>query len=807
MIYPKNFEHKIGFENIRQLLKKHCLSSLGEKFVDKIKFSGDFKSVNKWLRQVSEFISIIELGENFPVQNYYDLTPELDRIHLEGTVIEIEQLFNLKTSLSTISDCLNYFNKSDEEKYPYLKETAANVFLEKEIMIKTENIINNKGNIKDGASPKLKEIRLELIRKLRNIDKKLQLSIKSAKSAGWIEADAEPTIRNGRLVIPVSATNKRKIKGFIHDESASGKTVFIEPAEVFDTNNEIRDLENAEKREILKILTEITILIRPNIDDLKKAYNFLGLMDFIRAKAKFSFEINASIPAIKNQAIINWKKAVHPLLFLAHKKHDKTVVPFDLKLDNKERILIISGPNAGGKSVCLMSVGLIQYMLQCGLAVPIDKDSFAGIFNDIFVDIGDEQSLENDLSTYSSHLLNIKHFVQNSNSKTLFLIDEFGTGTEPQFGGAIAESVLEELNKNKAYGVVTTHYSNLKLLADSNPGIINGAMLFDSKIMKPLYKLKVGKPGSSFAFEIARQIGFPESILKSSAEKTGTTQLDFDKQLQQLEIEKNEIEKKQTQLKVADDLLSELIEKYENLTKQIKISKEQITAKARNEAIEIIDSSNKLIENTIREIRENQAEKEKTKNLRKKIKVHKEKIISEDKKQRTGKQETIQEEKIDTDIVKGSYVKIKGQDMIGEVTEISDSYAMVSFDTFTIRSSFKNLIKTNKPQIIKHSTKTKRAASSFLNKKMSNFKFSIDVRGKRAEEAITIINNYLDDAILLNISEISILHGKGDGILRKVIRDHLSSVKEVKKFEDSRPDRGGSGITIVSFSTIKFCFK
>ncbi|MCD4772310.1 MAG: Smr/MutS family protein [Bacteroidales bacterium] len=798
MIYPKNFENKIGFENIRQLIKKHCLSSLGAKFVDKIRFSESFNIVNKWLQQVNEFVSIVELGENFPVQDYFDLTPELERIRIEGTVIEIEQLFNLKTSLSTISNCLNFFKKSAEENYPFLKEIALNVFLENEIIIKTEKIINHKGNIKDYASSRLREIRMELISKQKNIGKKLHLSLKSAKNAGWIETDAEPTIRNGRLVIPVSATNKRKIKGFIHDESASGKTVFIEPTEVFDTNNEIRELENAEIREITKILAEFTVFIRPYIEDLKNAYNFLGLMDFIRAKAKFSFEINAGIPALKNQSIISWKNAVHPLLFLSHKKHNKTVVPFDLELDNKKRILIISGPNAGGKSVCLMSVGLIQYMLQCGLAVPINEDSFAGIFDNIFVDIGDEQSLENDLSTYSSHLLNIKYFVNNSNSKTLFLIDEFGTGTEPQFGGAIAESVLEELNKNKSFGVVTTHYANLKLLADNNPGIINGAMLFDSKIMKPLYKLKVGKPGSSFAFEIARQIGFPENLLKNSAIKTGTTQLDFDTQLQQLEIEKDEIEKKQIQLNVADELLSELIEKYENLTKQIKVSKEQIVKKARDRAIEILGSSNKLIENTIREIRETQAEKEKTKKLRKKIKSHKEKIIFEGKNNKTKISKEIQE-KVDTEIEKGDYVKIKGQNIIGEVTEISDSYALVSFDTFKIRSSFENLTKASNSEI-KHSVrKASNKTSSIINDKLSNFKLSIDVRGKRAEEVLTIINQYIDDAVLLNTSEISILHGKGNGILRKVIRDHLKSIKEVKSYKDSHPDRGGHGITIVNF--------
>jgi DNA mismatch repair protein MutS2 len=624
----------------------------------------------------------------------------------------------------------------------------------------------------------------------------------------------EPTFRNNRLVIPVGASHKRKLKGFIHDESATGQTVYIEPTEIFDANNEIRELENAERREIIKILTDFSNFLRPQLDELFLAYRLLGQIDFIRAKAKFALEIEATKPIIFDKTWVNWVNAKHALLYLSLKEQKREIIPLTLKLDEQERILIVSGPNAGGKSVCLKTVGLNQYMLQCGLLPAMDEVSEVGIFKKIFIDIGDEQSLENDLSTYSSHLLNIKHFVLNTDENTLFLIDEFGTGTEPQLGGAIAESSLEMINQKGAYGVITTHYANLKLLADQQEGIINGAMLFDTREIKPLYQLKIGKPGSSFAFEIARNIGFPKIILKNAVKKTGKTQLDFDQQLQQLEIDKQEIQKKEEQLRIADEFLKEITEKYEALLLKTETSKAEIIDKAKGEASAILDGSNKLIERTIKEIKEAKADKEKTKRLRKEVKAKVEGLKDKastfvkttvDKKTEAKAKVKIEEkseEKFEEKICVGDMVKVIGQDTAGEVVEISGKDVLLSFNSIQFRTQLEKLQKVSKKQAKKE---TRRGSSGYsniineINEKMARFDLSIDVRGKRGEETLTEVRNYIDEAILLNVKEVNILHGKGDGILRKIIREYLSTIDEIKSYKNQHIEFGGDGITIVKF--------
>ena len=806
MIYPRNFESKIGFDIIRKKLTDLCMSSLGENYVEKIRFLNNADLIERLLNQVNEFKEIISFGQGFPAQDYFDVTPELQRIKIPGTVIELEALFDLKSSLITIFEIIKYFKKTEEEQYPELKKLLAEVHLDASILKKIDAIVDDKGKIKDSASPELKEIRGSLIRKHASIDQQISKALKYAKSEGWTERDVEPTFRNNRLVIPVSATHKRKLKGFIHDESATGQTVYIEPAEIFDTNNEIRELENAERREIIKILTRFTDFIRPALDDLFGAYRMLGQIDFIRAKARFALQIEANRPILFDKPFLNWVNSRHPLLFLSFKEQKREVVPLNLKLDAKERILIVSGPNAGGKSVCLKTVGLNQYMLQCGMLPAMDEISEAGIFEKIFLDIGDEQSLENDLSTYSSHLLNIKHFVTQSDEKTLFLIDEFGTGTEPQLGGAIAEASLEKINEKGAFGVITTHYANLKLLADSHEDIINGAMLFDTKEIKPLYQLKVGKPGSSFAFEIAKNIGFPKAILKSATEKTGTTQLDFDKQLQQLEVDKQEILKKEEQLKVADEFLQEITKKYEELLAKTEATKDEIISKAKTEAREILDGSNKLIERTIKEIKEAKADKEKTKKLREDIKVKTEEIkakpkISEPKVKKSPFAKA-SEGKEDGKIRVGDLAKVIGQDTVGEVVEISGKDVLLSFNSIQFRTQLRKLEKVSRKQARKE---TRRSSSGYkhiineINDKMARFDLSIDVRGKRAEEALTAVRNYIDEAILLNVKEVNILHGKGDGILRDVIREYLASVQEIKSYKNQHIEFGGDGITVVNF--------
>jgi DNA mismatch repair protein MutS2 len=785
---------------------------MGANYVEKIRITSNFDLLNKLLDQVDEFCQILQLEENFPAGDYFDLNPELRRISIPGTFIEQDKLFDLKSSLTTINECLDYIRKLEPEKFTTIQTLAEPVQLDKNIIEQIQNIVDEKGEIKDNASTNLKAIRSKLQSKKSSIDRKINKSLKDAKKSGYVTDDVEITIRSGRLVIPIPAAHKRQIRGFIHDQSATGQTVYVEPEDIFDTNNEIRELESEERREIVKILKDFSDFVRPDIPDLLEAYKFLGLIDFIRAKAKLALRINGIKPKLEDQTSINWEKAIHPLLLISHQKQDKSVVPLDIKLDQENRILVISGPNAGGKSVCLKTIGLLQYMLQCGLLIPIKEKTTTGIFQHLFIDIGDEQSLENDLSTYSSHLMNMKHFALQANAETLFLIDEFGTGTEPQLGGAIAEAILEKLNEKKAFGVITTHYSNLKLLARKGNGIVNGAMLFDSKAMQPLYQLSMGKPGSSFAFEIAKKIGFPKQILKAAEAKTGSKQLDFDQQLQQLEIEKKELEQKQDGIKVADDFLAEMIDKYETLAADLKSKKTEILDKAQKEANELLASSNKLIENTIKEIRESQAEKEKTKKLRKNLKEEQEKIAQKPQSKphhkklkeslnQKGEIELVSSEIKDATIKVGDMVNIEEQNIIGEALEINDDEIVIGFNSVTFKTQLKNVKKTTRKKSIGSSFQRKR--SSFgniidsMNDKMTSFKFQLDVRGKRGEEAVEMVRQYIDDAIVLNINEVKILHGKGFGILRSIIHDYLKSVPEVKQFRDEHVERGGQGITIV----------
>ncbi len=809
MIYPRNFEEKIGFDRIREMLHELCLSPMGERYVDKIRFTSNYELLSKLTDQTEEFRQLLMKEGNFPSDDYYDLSDELRRISIEGSYIEQEQLFNLKSSLETIKDCITFIAKQEAARFPELNALINSIEIDAEIIRKLDYIIDNTGNIKDKASAELSEIRRKLLSKRSSIDRKINSTLQLAKKSGWVTNDAEITIRNGRLVIPVPATYKRQMRGFIHDQSATGQTIYIEPEEVFETNNEIREIEGEERREIIHILKGISSFIRPQIPALLEAYRFLGMIDFIRAKAKFAIKINALKPELLNKPELDWNQAVHPLLFLSHQKQKKTVVPLDIKLNQEQRILVISGPNAGGKSVCLKTIGLLQYMFQCGLLIPVKDDSQSGIFSNLFIDIGDEQSLENDLSTYSSHLTNMKHFVLNSNPSSLFLIDEFGTGTEPQLGGAIAQAVLEKLNEKMTFGVVTTHYSNLKLMARKENGIVNGAMLFDTKAMQPLYILSIGKPGSSFAFEIARNIGFPKQILKNAEKFIGKKQLDFDEQLQQLEIEKKELEKDQQQVTVADEKLKGLVNKYQDLLQSLESRKSDIILKAKKEAEELIDSSNRLIENTIKEIRESQADKEKTKLLREKIKAKEKKIKDiepvvqkQPLKKAKDKAEAKTEKKTDDkgEIKTGDFVKIFEQDVTGEVLEIIDDEAVIGFNSIRFKTQLNKLEKINRqdqPKISKSTQSLKNSVISNLNDKLANFNHQLDVRGKRGEEAVDMVGHYIDDAILLNIREVRILHGKGFGILRTLIHEYLRTVSEVRQFNDEHIERGGHGITVV----------
>jgi len=797
VVYPSNFEDKIDFGTIRQLLQQYCISPMGEELADQLSFMADLPSITVALDQTEDMLRLLDEGLAFPVHSYFDLRQVFHHIRIDGTAIEQEHLFDLKLSLEVLKSILAFFRSEQAVAYPFLKALSDGIILDDSLVREANRIMDDKGQIADHASPDLKEIRLDIHRKQGAIERKIRQMLVAAKEAGWTESSAEITIRSGRMVIPVKAADKRKLKGFIHDESATGQTVFIEPAEIFETNNEIRELEYAEKREILRVLTAFTNKLRPLVPELVKAWKLLGMLDFCHAKALLAHALEARKPQVVNTPLIKWRQAVHPLLERNLQEHQKHAVPLDLYLDENERVLVISGPNAGGKSVCLKTAGLLQYMLQCGLHVPVDEASVFGIFDKLFIDIGDEQSLENDLSTYSSHLLHMRYFIEHTDSRSLFLIDEFGTGTEPQLGGAIAEVVLEELNKRKAYGIVTTHYANLKLLAERIPGMINGAMLYDNKRMQPLFVLRIGKPGSSFAFEIARKTGLPEELLQKAASITGHSQLNFEQQLQQLELEKVELAKKQAQVNLADAMLNEVIEKYEQLYKQLEDRKRSLMREAGKEAQALIDKANRSIELTIKEIKEAKAEKEKTKQLRKQLQAMKPKLAKEavDKAQLSD----IHEEIEDLPALKaGDKVSIEGMDVVGEILMIDDHDAVIAFNNVKLRTSPKKLNRLNKKKAKELSDPVQRTSKMFsedLNEKAQQFKLTIDIRGKRAEEAVELTSRHIDEAILLSIKELSILHGKGNGILRRVIRDQLSRISEVASFDDAPIEAGGSGIT------------
>ena len=798
------------------MVEAKCLSPLGIRLAKEMSFSFDYKKLHRNLQETDEFRQVLISGRAFPSQDYLDLTDELQRIKTPGAFIFTNRLFELLISLKTINECLQYFRTKEADLFPLLTELGRNIYVPTEIVAAANRIIDEKGDIKDTASDQLHTIRRGLSTKKGMIGKRIAQIMQKVKNDGMTRDDAEVTIRDGHLVIPVNAVNKRKIKGYVHDESATGQTVYIEPAEIVDLGNELRELELAEKREIIRILTTITDLIRPWIEDLSDAYSYLGVIDFLRAKSLFALDIGGVMPELQKAPIIDWRKAYHPLLLLLHKAQHKKVEPLSITLNQNNRILIISGPNAGGKSVCLKTVGILQYMLQCGLLIPVHESSVAGIFKELFIDIGDEQSLDNDLSTYSSHLMNLKHLLKHAHNQMLFMIDEFGSGTEPHLGGAIAEAVLENLNKCESFGVVTTHYANLKMLGGKLPGVINGAMQFDTQNIQPLYQLQIGKPGSSFAFEIARKIGFPESILQEAILKTGTTQIDFDTQLQALELERKALVQKQHELESADDVITEITEKYRTRLQMLEETSKEIIESAKQKAKTIVLDANKLIENTIREIKEEQAGKEKTKIVREKIETFKIELENhkiEDFVQ-TVKQldKEIHREVEKTDLLLplitgkqlkvGDNVCISGQLSIGQIANISGSKAEVVIGQMKMHIDVNKLEKARRADTKKEKGNSQpgrfKGIMSDINDKMANFKMQLDLRGKRADEALEEVRHYIDDAILLSVSEVSILHGKGNGILREVIREYLSSVPEVKRFKDAATDMGGSGITIAS---------
>lgn len=826
MIYPENFESKIGFDKIREQLKANCLCSLGKERVGDMQFLNLHKRINHLINEVDEFKQICLL-EDFPVSYFIDVTPSLKKLRIEGTYLETNELFDLRKSLSAIAAILRFFKNKTDEEYPYLLKLTSDINVPKFIVDKVDMILNKYGKIKDNASGELQAIRRELLQRQSSVSKRLTAMLKQAQAAGWADPNLSLTMVNGRTVIPIHSTYKRKIQGLVHDESATGKTSYLEPAEIVNTNNEIKELEYAERREIIKILVNLSLEIRPYLDDLFMAYDFLGVIDFIRAKALFAITLDAIKPAFQDEQIVHLLGAKHPLLYLAHRKEGKPVVPLNIELTRDHRIVLISGPNAGGKSVCLKTVGLLQYMLQCGLLIPVSGATEMGLFENLFIDIGDEQSIENDLSTYSSHLTNMKHFVKNANDKTLILIDEFGTGTEPMLGGAIAEAVLGDLNENKVFGVITTHYTNLKHFATSVEGIANGAMQFDTNKMEPLFKLELGKPGSSFAFEIARKIGLPEKLLANATEKIGQEHIDFDKHLRQALRDKYYWENKRKKIRQNEKRLEETLERYKTELDGVKKQRKEILDNAKREAEELLTGTNKQIENTIRQIKEANAEKEKTKEVRREledfkkqleeqkqqdddkiqckidqIKRREERKKEQKEKEPTSKVEKKPEKKI-VEIEVGDTVRIIGQETVGEVVEKKGNNFTVTFGSMSM-SVKKNMLeyiggKKAKKQTKKVGVTSVSTLSSDYSKKLQDFKLTLDVRGQRVEEALQNVIAYIDEAIVLDVNEVRLLHGKGNGILRQVIREYLATVNVISSFKDEILQLGGTGITVVRF--------
>ncbi len=813
MIYPETFESKIGFDTIRRLLKEECVSSMGCDRADEMSFSSDHDLIARHVDETAEFQAVLLYERPFPAEDYFNMSEVFARLHVDGTFIELDELAQLRGFIKAIIDAVTYFRIEHEDgKFPNIWAICEPIVLEKDLLSSINRILDEKGNLRDNASENLRRIKSEIIRISREADHKIRKLLTAAKEEGFVKEDAEMTIRNGRLCIPVPAQFKRKVRGFIHDESATGQTVFIEPTEVFDANNELKDLLNAEKREIIRILTEITNEIRPAINNLKIGQEFLGTIDFIRAKAKLAIRLDAVKPHLHDTPYLNWERAVHPLLFLNFQEQKKSVQPLDIQLNNKQRILIISGPNAGGKSVCLKTIALLQYMLQCGLLVPMKETSEMGLFSDFFIDIGDEQSIDNDLSTYSSHLRNLKMMVENLNDRSLFLIDEFGSGTEPSLGGAMAESILETMYTTGAFGIITTHYGNLKMFPASHPAAINGAMLFDINEIKPLFILRIGKPGSSFTYEIAKNIGFPDSIIENAVSKSGRAQIDYERKLEELEIEKLETERNLKRIQQADEKLAELINQYnEKFTEFDKIRKE-ILQKAKNQATNIVNNANKVIENTIREIKENKADNAKTKAARNKISDMKKELEKEIENIETeqivkpimpekNNKKTVETKPDTSKLEAGDSVFLKNIQSVGEVTKVNGDDVTVTFNSITFKTTLDQVERISKKEerAVQRGTRFDGGSlAEAMNRKVAKFQTTLDLRGQRAEDAITELEFYIDEAVLLSIHQVKILHGKGNGILRTEVRKYLSRHKEVKSFEDERLEFGGSGITVVN---------
>ena len=867
MIYPSNYEQKIGFDEIRRMLKGHCQSTLGQEKVDEIAFSDDASVVNEQMEQVREMRRLMQATDKPEMNYFFDVRESVARIRLENTHLEENELWDLRRSMETIGIIVTFLNKNEggaeregfepsEYLYPALHHMAEDVQTFPAMIRRIDSILDKFGRIKDSATMVLAGIRHDMEQTAGSISRTLYTILHAAQRDGLVNQDAAPTLRDGRLMIPVAPGLKRKINGIVHDESATGKTVFIEPAEVVEANNKVRELEAAERREIIRILTVFSDELRPHVQEVLDSYRFLAEIDLVHAKAEMAEQMQAFEPEVKAEPTMDWIRAIHPLLQRSLAKQEKRVIPLEIRLENTNftnhtnskgdknigRLLIISGPNAGGKSVCLKTVGLLQYMVQCGLSIPIGDRSTVGLFQNIMIDIGDEQSIADDLSTYSSHLLNMKNMMKQANARTLLLIDEFGGGTEPTIGGAIAEAVLKQFWKKETFGVITTHYQNLKHFAEDHPGVVNGAMLYDRHQMQALFQLSIGQPGSSFAIEIARKTGIPEEVINDASEIVGSEYIQSDKYLQDIVRDKRYWEGKRQTIHQHEKSLEGHIQRYETNLEEIERERKAILNRAKQQAEELLAEANRKIENAIREIKEAQAEKEQTRLIREELQEFREQVQNDDtrglmseedfakklrqmeerkarkaqRKEKRGEEQRVASEKLaararenlnDTNrpLEQGDTVRIKGTNSVGEIESIQGKQVTVVFGGLRSKVKMEQLERAAKPQASSNPTdkhahlaiQTSHMTRSTMEDRRQNFHQDLDVRGMRGDEAIDTVMHFIDDAILIGMSRVRILHGTGTGILRQLIRQYLNTVPNVKKAKDEHVQFGGAGITVV----------
>ena len=820
MIYPGNFESKIGFTTVRKEINSRCVSTLGQHCCEQMRFSTRLDEVKLWLNQTNEFLSILQSKREFPLNYFFDMRSTLKAIAVPGSHLSEQSLFDLQRSLMTVSEIGRFFERSSEEgthPYPNLSRLAKTMQSFPDIIAETSRILDKNGNIKDNASPLLQDLRRAIASATASINGLLRKVINAGREAGHLDKDTTPSVRDGRLVIPVSPMHKRKLRGIVHDESATGRTIFIEPEEVVETNNRIREAEAEVKREIVRILTEVTNMIRPHAEELLATYRVLGLIDFIRAKAVFAQDVDGQLPHVEKDPHVELYHAVHPALLLSLREQGKEVVPLNIELNHEQRILLISGPNAGGKSVCLKTVGVVQYMMQCGVLPTVYYNSHMGMFGSIFIDIGDQQSIEDDLSTYSSHLQNMRTFLMRGDKRSLVLIDEFGSGTEPQIGGAIAQAILDQLNKNRVMGVITTHYQNLKHFADETAGIVNGAMLYDRQLMKPLFQLSIGYPGSSFAIEIARKTGIPRDVIDKASEIVGSDYINMDRYLLDIVRDRKYWESKRYDIHQKEKKLNAIAEQYNERLEKLNAEYKAILKEARSEALDIIAKSNSQVERTIKDIKQVQAEKEKTRLVRQQLEDFKRRLAQEDdqetlkeikplrpvgkppKKEKAKKSHIVKKDDKSRPLQAGDSVLLKGgTSTVGTVISLDEKYAVVAFGSLKTRVETSRLERTMRKAEVREKPSITKSTADDIRERQLHFKPDIDVRGMRADEAVQAVTYFIDDAIQFSYKTLRILHGTGTGALREAIRQYLNTVAGVKNYHDEHVQLGGAGITVVN---------